>query len=108
MMRAVGVLATAAIVQGIIVVPAGVVVPDAVPVLDSHNLANGCLGHVERAWPADGILLGEMVFTGRGQPPAEAPDSAAVRRRVADHPDMIGYIDRGALDPSVRAVMVVQ
>lgn len=50
----------------------------------------------------------KMVFTGRGQPPAEAPDSAAVRRRVADHPDMIGYIDRGALDPSVRAVMVVQ
>ena len=50
----------------------------------------------------------KMVFTGRGQPPAEAADSAAVRRRVADHPDMLGYIDRAALDPSVRAVLVVQ
>jgi ABC-type phosphate transport system substrate-binding protein len=50
----------------------------------------------------------KMVFTGRGQPPAEAPDSAAVRRRVADNPDTIGYIDRSALDPSVRPVLVVQ
>ena len=50
----------------------------------------------------------KMVFTGRGQPPAEAADSAAVRRRVADNPDTIGYIDRAALDPSVRTVLVVQ
>jgi ABC-type phosphate transport system substrate-binding protein len=50
----------------------------------------------------------KMVFTGRGQPPAEAPDSAAVKRRVADNPDTIGYIDRSALDGSVRAVLVVQ
>jgi len=50
----------------------------------------------------------KMVFTGRGQPPAEAPDSAAVRRRVADNPDTVGYIERAALDPSVRPVLVVQ
>lgn len=50
----------------------------------------------------------KMVFTGRGQPPAEAADSAAVRRRIADNPGMVGYIDRNALDGSVRAVLVVQ
>lgn len=50
----------------------------------------------------------KLVFTGRGQPPAEVADSAAVRRRVADNPDAVGYIDRSALDPSVRAVLVVQ
>ncbi len=50
----------------------------------------------------------KLVFTGRGQPPAEIPDSAAVRRRVADDPDAIGYIEHGALDASVRAVLVVQ
>jgi ABC-type phosphate transport system substrate-binding protein len=49
----------------------------------------------------------KMVFTGRGQPPREAPDSAAVRRMVAENPSLIGYIDRTALDPSVRAVLVV-
>ena len=50
----------------------------------------------------------KMVFTGRGQPPAELPDSAAVRRRVAEDPEAIGYIERGALDGSVHAVLVVQ
>jgi ABC-type phosphate transport system substrate-binding protein len=50
----------------------------------------------------------KMVFTGRGQPPAELPDSAAVRRKVADDLGAIGYIERGALDGSVHAVLVVQ
>jgi ABC-type phosphate transport system substrate-binding protein len=50
----------------------------------------------------------KMVFTGRGQPPAEAADNAAVRRRVAENPEMIGYIERDALDSSVRAVLVLQ
>ena len=49
----------------------------------------------------------KMVFTGRGQPPREAPDSAAVRRQVADNPHLIGYVDRGALDASVRPVLIL-
>jgi ABC-type phosphate transport system substrate-binding protein len=50
----------------------------------------------------------KMVFTGRGQPPGEALDSVAVRRRVADNPELVGYIERGALDASVRPVLVVR
>jgi len=50
----------------------------------------------------------KMVFTGRGQPPREAPDAAWVRRMVAANPSMIGYIDRSALDASVRPVLVLQ
>ena len=50
----------------------------------------------------------KMVFTGRGQPPREAASDAAVRRMVADNPSMIGYIERTALDPSVRPVLVLQ
>ena len=48
----------------------------------------------------------KMVFTGRGQPPRELAGSAAVRKMVADNPAMIGYIDRAALDASVKAVQV--
>jgi ABC-type phosphate transport system substrate-binding protein len=48
----------------------------------------------------------KMVFTGRGQPPRELASSAAVRKMVADNPSMIGYIDRAALDASVKAVTV--
>ncbi|MBW8898927.1 MAG: phosphate ABC transporter substrate-binding protein [Massilia sp.] len=50
----------------------------------------------------------KMVFTGRGQPPAELSDSTAMRRRVAGDPEAIGYIERSALDASVHAVLVVQ
>lgn len=49
----------------------------------------------------------KMVFTGRGQPPREADGDAAVRRLVAGDPSMIGYIDRDALDASVRAVLAL-
>jgi hypothetical protein len=48
-----------------------------------------------------------MIFTGRGQPPKEAPNSAAVRKLVADNPALIGYIDRSALDASVKPVLLV-
>ena len=48
----------------------------------------------------------KMVFTGRGQPPREMHGSAAVRRMVAGNPAMIGYIDRAALDASVKALEV--
>lgn len=50
----------------------------------------------------------KMIFTGRGQPPREAPNSAAVRRLVADNPGMVGYIERAALDPTVRPVLVLK
>jgi len=49
----------------------------------------------------------KMVFTGRGQPPGEARDSTMMRRRVAENPELIGYIERGALDASVRPVLVL-
>jgi predicted LPLAT superfamily acyltransferase len=49
----------------------------------------------------------KMVFTGRAQPPRDAADSVAVRRAVADNPALIGYIDRDALDASVRPVLVL-
>jgi ABC-type phosphate transport system substrate-binding protein len=50
----------------------------------------------------------KMIFTGRGQPPREAADNAAVRKLVADNPGMIGYIERSALDATVRPVLTVR
>ncbi len=50
----------------------------------------------------------KMIFTGRGQPPREVSDNVSVRRMVADNPSLIGYIDKSALDPSVRAVLLVR
>jgi ABC-type phosphate transport system substrate-binding protein len=50
----------------------------------------------------------KLIFTGRGQPPTEVDDNAAMRKLVADTPGMVGYIERAALDPSVRAVLIVR
>ena len=49
----------------------------------------------------------KKILTGRGQPPRELPNSQAVRKLVADNPTLIGYIERSALDASVRPVLVV-
>jgi ABC-type phosphate transport system substrate-binding protein len=49
----------------------------------------------------------KKIFTGRGQPPRELPNSQAVRKLVADNPNLIGYIERSAIDASVRPVLVV-
>ena len=50
----------------------------------------------------------KMVFTGRGQPPKEAASSAAVRKMVAENPSLIGYIDKAAVDASVKTVLIVR
>jgi ABC-type phosphate transport system substrate-binding protein len=46
-----------------------------------------------------------VVFTGKGQFPAEAADAAAVKKAVAADPKAIGYIDKGAVDASVKVVL---
>jgi ABC-type phosphate transport system substrate-binding protein len=50
----------------------------------------------------------KMIFTGRGQPPKEVADSAVIRKMVAENPSLIGYIDKSALDSSVKAVLTVR
>lgn len=50
----------------------------------------------------------KMIFTGRGQPPREVDGSAAIRKMVADNPGLIGYIDKSALDASVKTVLLVR
>ncbi len=50
----------------------------------------------------------KMIFTGRAQPPREVDNNLAMRKMVADNPGLIGYIDKSALDPSVKAVLVIR
>lgn len=53
------------------------------------------------------VYWSKMVFTGRGQPPRDLAGNAAVRHAVASDPGALGYIDREALDPTVRQVLLV-
>lgn len=46
----------------------------------------------------------KIIFTGRGQPPKEVSNSIEVKKRVAENPNAIGYIDPSLVDGSVRVL----
>ena len=47
----------------------------------------------------------KIIFTGRGQPPREVTNGAALKKLVADDPKAIGYIEQDLLDGSVRTLL---
>jgi ABC-type phosphate transport system substrate-binding protein len=49
-------------------------------------------------------LWSRLTFTGKGQPPKEVADSAAVKKAVAADPKAIGYIEKSAVDGSVKVL----
>ena len=46
----------------------------------------------------------QLVFTGKGTPPKDAGNDAAVKALIAANPNMIGYVDSGAVDGTVKVV----
>ena len=46
-----------------------------------------------------------IVFAGKGTPPKEVADAAAVKKAVAADPKTVGYIDKAAVDASVKVVL---
>jgi ABC-type phosphate transport system substrate-binding protein len=46
-----------------------------------------------------------LVFSGKAAPPKEVADAAAVKAAVAADPKAIGYIDKSAVDGSVKVVL---
>ena len=45
-----------------------------------------------------------LIFTGKGTPPKQSGDDAAVKALVAGDAKLIGYIDASAVDSSVKVV----
>jgi ABC-type phosphate transport system substrate-binding protein len=50
-------------------------------------------------------IWSRILFTGRGSPPKQLPDSAAVKKAVAANPKAVGYIERSAVDASVKVAL---
>lgn len=46
-----------------------------------------------------------IVFTGKGQSPIVLNDASAVKKAVVSDPKAIGYIDKSAVDSSVKVVL---
>ena len=44
------------------------------------------------------------MFSGKATPPKELGSSADVKKFVASNPDAIGYIEKSAVDSSVKVV----
>jgi ABC-type phosphate transport system substrate-binding protein len=47
----------------------------------------------------------KVIFTGDGRPPKLLPDSIAVRKAITTNPNAIGYIEKSAVNRSVRIVL---
>lgn len=46
-----------------------------------------------------------IVFAGKGLPPKEVADAAAVKKAVAADPKAVGYVDKASVDASVKVVL---
>ena len=47
----------------------------------------------------------KIIFTGEGRPPQLISGDVAVRKAIANNPNAIGYIDKSAVNHSVRVVL---
>ena len=74
--------------------------PEAAPIrADFYKKATGRdSAQVKAVWS-------RLVFTGKGQPPKEYADSAAVKKAVAADPKAIGYIEKAAVDGTVKVLL---
>jgi ABC-type phosphate transport system substrate-binding protein len=52
-------------------------------------------------------IWSKLVFTGKATAPKELPTSADVVKAVAADPNSIGYIEKSAVDPTVKVVYTV-
>ena len=50
-------------------------------------------------------IWSKLVFTGKATPPKELPTSADVVKAVATDPNSIGYVDKSAVDASVKVIL---
>jgi ABC-type phosphate transport system substrate-binding protein len=57
-----------------------------------------------RSAPQMKAYWSKIIFTGRGQPPQEVRSSAELKKRIAQDPTAIGYIEESLVDDSVRVV----
>ena len=49
-----------------------------------------------------------LTFSGKATPPKEVPSAAEVKKFVAANPEAVGYIEKSAVDGSVKVVLVLE
>ena len=73
--------------------------PDSLPAREIFytKVTGKSTAQVKAAWS-------RLVFSGKATPPKELGSSADVKKFVASNPDAIGYIEKSAVDSSVKVV----
>ena len=73
--------------------------PDSAPTRELFytKVTGKSTAQVKAAWS-------RLVFSGKATPPKELASSAEVKKFVASNPDAIGYIEKSAVDSSVKVV----
>jgi ABC-type phosphate transport system substrate-binding protein len=65
-----------------------------------HKVADKDPAQVKAIWS-------KLVFTGKATPPKEYASNAEVKKAVAADPKAIGYIDKSAVDDSVKVILTL-
>jgi ABC-type phosphate transport system substrate-binding protein len=65
-----------------------------------HKVADKDAGQVKALWS-------KLVFTGKATPPKEYASNAEVKKAVAADPKAIGYIDKSAVDDTVKVILTL-
>ena len=52
-------------------------------------------------------IWSRILFTGNGVPPKQLRDSAAVKKAVAANPKAVGYIEKSAIDASIKVAVSI-
>ncbi|MHA4869751.1 type 2 periplasmic-binding domain-containing protein [Duganella sp. PWIR1] len=65
-----------------------------------HKVADKDAAQVKALWS-------KLVFTGKATPPKEYASSAEVKKAVAADPKAIGYIDKSAVDDTVKVILTL-
>ncbi len=72
--------------------------------LSRAHFIKAVLGMDERALKS---YWSKLMFSGKGEPPEIVAGDAEVKRAVAANPRSIGYIDRSAVDNSVKVLLII-
>jgi len=65
-----------------------------------HKVADKDAAQVKALWS-------KLVFTGKATPPKEYSSNAEVKKAVAADPKAIGYIDKSAVDDTVKVILTL-
>jgi len=49
-----------------------------------------------------------LIFSGKGNPPKELGDSAAIKKAVASSANAVGYVEKSAVDGSVKVLLTIE